>query len=429
MNIGQMEESLTAARGLPASLRYLLWRAVASYICAQLGLGIMAVATGVAQAGWVGALLILLLGGATAYTTYLLGAVMLQMDSQDCWSSGHLCRYEDLATAFLGKPGRWAAQAMQWVMNGGSASMAHIVIATNLLEIQRIFAVDVLSKRQLILLTVCVELLPCWLLPSLTETFSLLAFGTVCSLLCGAVVVALALGTDASDTIAKCVDEHGGSGGNVWSFYTDGGGLTLSLNTVILGFGGLNILPNILVELRSRRVLDRVLHRFVWLSLSPITLVYVAVGTLGYYVGGQALASSKVDANILVALAGCDRPIWSRGMQLMILAYALISIHLVMMVIGAFHVCAEMLENTFNVRERTTQRSTQAILLRAPFRLPLVVAIAMIAYSVPLFGAWLDVFAAVSWQGMIYILPVLFYFAVQKRRGLAIAKSHLLGGG
>lgn len=189
---------------------------------------------------------------------------------------------------------------------------------------------------------------------------------------------------------------------------------------VVFSFGGINVLPALLTDFGRRGVLARALapqlgqelrdpasgqlyvevlslhHLLLCLclkrwALKEIWSIQVAVAVAGFAAGGIAMASPKVGSNVLVGLQGCSGGVsWSllvarwRGVMLSPLlhcpypfhmhrnafspstevAYAAITLHVVLAFPVPFHACAETLESVLGVREKVQAPETDCFRLR-----------------------------------------------------------------
>ncbi|CAE7247337.1 AVT1J [Symbiodinium natans] len=421
-------------------------RAALAYVCTQVGAGLLALGPAVAHAGWVGIPIIVLCACCAAYTSYLFGWIMLHtqaaLDSgratttSDTDSEGSSERtdsdgsdgsssdgrdeemfpsYENIGYQAMGNFGYVVSKLLQCLMLVGVSTIFLVLIGVNASQVERILGVDWLSKRSVILVAAAFELIPCYFMATVKETFLLTALGSLCSAICGVVVVAAAFTTDPSK-LDGCLDD---GARNSWPLITDVQGLCLCWNTVVFAFGGINVLPSLLVDFHIRGVLARALVSFTWRSYSFIIVVYVAVATAGFAVGGVAMASQKVDSNVLIGLSGCPGDEVKSVNWSLLVAYSVITLHVLLAFPVPFHSGTETLEATLGTRAGALKSGLPGLMMRLP-RLLFLGFCTALAYSLPFFGALLDVVAAIAGQGTVFILPVLFSVAIQRQLGLRV---------
>eukprot|EP00439_Symbiodinium_sp_Y106_P054460 s1197_g7.t1 len=427
-------------------------RAALAYACTQVGAGLLALGPAVAHAGWVGIPIIVLCACCAAHTSYLFGWIMLQTqaavagsgslsgydhDSDEETSSSEgsasspedrgsdsgdeellqeqpFPSYENIGYQAIGTFGYLLSMFLQSLMLIGVCTIFLVLIGVNAAQVERILGIEGLSKRSVILLAATFELIPCYFMATVKETFLLTALGALCSAICAVVVVVAAFGTDSSK-IGACLD----GGANSWPVYTNLQGLCLCWNTVVFGFGGINVLPSLLSDFHLRGVLARALLSFTWRSYLFIIVIYVAVAAAGFSVGGVAMASRKVDSNVLVGLSGCPSDQVESVNWSLLLAYSAITLHVLLAFPVPFHSGAETLEATLGTRSGALKPGLRGLTMRLP-RLLFLGLCTVLAYTLPFFGALLDVVAAIAGQGTVFILPVVFSVAIQRQQGMRV---------
>ncbi|CAE7579386.1 AVT1A [Symbiodinium natans] len=387
-------------------------RAALAYACTQVGAGLLALGPAVGHAGWVGIPVIVLCACCAAYTSYLFGWIMFQV--QELFKNSRSPSYEDIGYQAMGTFGRLLSQLLQWLMLLGVCTIFLVLIGINAWQLQQIFGVQWLSKRNVILVAAALELIPCFFMATVKETFFLTALGALCSAICAVVVVVAAFTTDSSK-MAGCLDGQA----NSWPWFADFQGLCLCWNTVVFAFGGINVLPSLLADFHTRGVLARALVSFTWRSYFFIILVYVAVAAAGFAVGGTAMASKKVDSNVLIGLSGCPDGEGKSISWSLVVAYSVITLHVLLAYPVPFHSIAETMEATLGTRDGALKPGLRGLAMRTP-RLLFLGLCTLLAYTLPFFGALLDVVAAVAGQGTVFILPVLFSVAIQWQQGLPV---------
>lgn len=408
-------------------------RAALAYACTQVGSGLLALAPAVGNAGWVGVPIIVLCGLCGAYTSYTLGWTIFRLQAavdepslEESSPSGsdtdgsstansseeRFQSYEDVSAQALGIFGRILALVLQGLMLIGVCTIFLVLIGINAVQLEQMYKVEWLTKRQVILLAAALELIPCVLVGTVKETFILTALGALCSAICAVVVVISAFTTRPS-ALRTCLEDPNAS--IQWPFVTDLKGLSLCWNTVVFSFGGINVLPALLVDFHSRGVLARALVSFTWRSYLFIIFFYVIVAVSGFAVGGDAMASAKVDSNVLIGLQGCKDSSGTVDWSLLI-AFASITLHVVLAMPVPFHACAETLELMLGIREQTLKSSCAwGLFWRLP-RLLLLASCTALAYLLPFFGALLNVVAAIAGQATVFILPIILSWAIQRQQ-------------
>ncbi|CAK8986036.1 unnamed protein product [Durusdinium trenchii] len=421
-------------------------RAALAYACTQVGSGLLALGPAIAHSGWVGVPVLVMCGLCSAYTSYLLGWTIFRLqvhpssESESGDSSSEesteeesssekieateveINSYDDVGEQALGMPGRVISLVVQALMLIGVCTIFLVLTGINAEQLEEIFGLKWLEKRPLILLAALLEVTPSVLMATVKETFCLTAFGAFCSAVCSLVILASAFTHDTA--IDDCLDD---GQENSWPFFTDFKGLSLSWNTIVFSFGGINVLPTLLSDFRQRGVLGRALVSFTWRSYLFIIFFYALVAICGYKAGGLAMASQKVDSNVLIGLHGCS-PSRGGGWDL-IVAYAAILMHVLLAFPVPFHALAETIEAALGIRDQLVESSLcgRGLLLRVPRFLALGLC-AFLAYIIPFFGALLNLVAALAGQASVFILPVLFSWAVQRQQGHRIrAYDWLLG--
>lgn len=377
--------------------------------------------------------IIVLCGLCGAYTSYTLGWTIFRLQaavgeqslesspsgsdtdgsSTATSSEERFQSYEDVSAQALGISGRILALVLQALMLIGVCTIFLVLIGINAVQLeQQMYQVEWLTKRQVILLAAALELVPCVLMTTVKETFILTALGALCSAICAVVVVISAFTTRPS-ALRTCLEDPSGS--IQWPFVTDLKGLSLCWNTVVFSFGGINVLPALLVDFHSRGVLARALVSFTWRSYLFIIFFYVIVAVSGFAVGGDALASAKVDSNVLIGLQGCKDSSGTVDWSLLV-AFASITLHVVLAMPVPFHACAETLELMLGIREKTLKSSCAwGLFWRLP-RLLLLASCTALAYLLPFFGALLNVVAAIAGQATVFILPIILSWAIQRQQ-------------
>jgi len=387
-------------------------RAAFAYVCTQVGAGLLALGPAVGHAGWVGIPVIVLCAFCAAYTSYLFGWIMFQVE--ELFRTSKAPSYEDIGQQAIGGVGRLLTQILQWLMLIGVCTIFLVLIGVNAWQLQQIFGVSWLSKRSVILVAAAIELVFCFVLATVKETFWLTALGALCSAICAGVVVVSAFTMDSSK-LAGCLDGTT----NTWPLFTDFQGLCLCWNTVVFAFGGINVLPSLLADFHTRGVLARALVSFTWRSYGLIILLYVAVAAAGFAVGGTAMANKKVDSNVLIGLSGCPSGQEKSVNWSLVVAYTVITLHVVLAFPVPFHSLAETLEASLGTRDGALKPGFKGLAMRTP-RLFLLGLCTLLAYTLPFFGALLDVVAAIAGQATVFILPVIFSVAIQWQQGMKV---------
>ncbi|CAE7157196.1 AVT1J [Symbiodinium pilosum] len=322
--------------------------------------------------------------------------------------------YESIGYQAMGLLGYVLSKVLQCLMLVGVCTIFLVLVGINAWQVERILGIAWISKRNVILAAAAFELIPCYFMATVKETFLLTALGALCSAICAVVVVAAAFTTHPGK-LDGCLDGQA----NSWPMFTDLQGLCLCWNSVVFAFGGINVLPSLLADFHVRGVLARALVSFTWRSYLFIILIYVAVAAAGFSVGGVAMASRKVDSNVLLGLSGCPTDKATSSDWSLLVAYSVITLHVLLAFPVPFHSGAETLEATLGTREGALQPGMRGLVMRTP-RLLFLGLCTTLAYTLPFFGALLDVVAAVAGQGTVFILPVLFSIAIQWQQGMQV---------
>ncbi|CAE7454484.1 unnamed protein product [Symbiodinium sp. CCMP2456] len=363
----------------------------------QVGAGLLALGPAVAHAGWVGIPIIVLCACCAAHTSYLFGWIMLQTQAAVA-SSGSLSgydhdsdeessssegsagspddtgsdsgdeeilqeqpfpSYENIGYQAIGTFGYFLSMLLQSLMLIGVCTIFLVLIGVNAAQVERILGIEGLSKRSVILVAAAFELIPCGL-----EMW-----------------------------VEGLYDQQ------------------MSVGILVRRYGRENLGPPCALftwEGKSQQDVERF-----------IIVIYVAVAAAGFSVGGVAMASRKVDSNVLVGLSGCPSDQVETVSWSLLLAYSAITLHVLLAFPVPFHTGAETLEAMLGTRSGALKPGLRGLIMRLP-RLLFLGLCTVLAYTLPFFGALLDVVAAIAGQGTVFILPVVFSVAIQRQQGMRV---------
>ena len=197
---------------------------VISYVCTTVGAGIISLPFALAEAGWLGVLLIAVTSVVCVQTANWLIACMYCQDEP-------LTSYEAVGVAAMGRPGKVLVALFQNITLFGVCCIFLIIAGGNLSAL-----VPALSMHAWVLIVGCV-LIPASWLKTVKEIKPLAYFGLFASLLVGLVIVAKGLQTAATAT----VDAAGRPIEHDWLRWS---GVSTCINIVVFSLGSHSVMPN-----------------------------------------------------------------------------------------------------------------------------------------------------------------------------------------
>ena len=350
---------------------------VISYVCTTVGAGIISLPLALAEAGWLGALVIVLTGLVCTQTANWLVACMFVGEEA-------LTSYEAIGVAALGRPGKVVVAVIQNVTLFGVCCIFLIIAGGNLSAL-----IPGLSMHAWVLL-VGIVLVPVSWLKTVKEIKPLAYFGLFASLLVGGVVVLKGLQT-ASD---------GPPAGARWSWLS-GGGLSTCVNIVVFSLGSHSVIPNQVNEMQDAR---RTYRQFTLRAYALISTIYCVVALCGY-AGYGSLTQDNVLNSIDSPSADHRTHVLVQVARFFIVAHVLLAYPLPLNPVSLF------LEDNLGI----LQLSEKAQLLpRLALRSSLVVGTVFVATVVPYFGSLLSLVSALSIIATAFVLPPVFYYLLYR---------------
>ena len=354
---------------------------VVAYVCVTVGAGIISLPLAIAEAGWVGILLIALTSLLCVQTANWL---------IECMHVGHptLSTYEDIGIAAMGPAGKLLVALVQNITLFGVCCIFLIIAGGNLSAL-----LPQLSLHGWVLVLGAL-LVPVSWLKTVKEIKPLAYFGLFASLLVGGVVVLKGLQTyaTAAPPLTATYSPFRASG------------LFTCINIVVFALGAHAVIPNQVNEMRHAR---RDYRRFTAYSYALIASVYIVVAACGY-----AGYSEEVQDNVLNSI---DPPphVDQRTHVLTQVARLFISLHVLLAYPLPLNPVSLFLESQLGVPTLSPPRQ---LLPRLLLRSALVLCTVFIASVVPYFGSILSLVSALSIIATAFVLPPTFYFLLYRRQ-------------
>ncbi|CAI0409091.1 unnamed protein product [Linum tenue] len=394
-----------------------VWTASAHIITAIIGSGVLSLAWGIAQLGWIaGPATLLLFSSITYYTSRLLS---------DCYrhhSTGKRnYTYMEAVNAYLGRRMEWACGIVQCVMLCGATIGYAITASISMVAIRKS---DCLHKRghaasckfstNLYLVGMGVAEVVVSQIPNFHKLAWLSVLAAIMSFLYASIGLGLAVARVASGTWGKGETSSSLTGveangmDKIWRMCTAIGDMAFACSYSA-------ILIEIQDTLRSTPAENKVMKKASGVAVSVSTVFYLLCGCFGY-----AAFGNRAPGNMLSA-SGFYEPFW-----LIDLANVCIVIHLV----GAFQVTAQPVFMRFEAWASNKWPDSEFVTKEYRIRLPaaifgvnplrlvgrtaLVTAATVVAMAVPFFNDVLALLGAVSYWPLTVYFPVEMHIAQSK---------------
>lgn len=371
--------------------------AIFNFICVTVGAGILSLPGALNNAGWFGIFFFILLAMASNFTAQLLIACMHSIEGR------RLTTYEEIGEAVWGRAGKILVGVFQVLQLFGVCVIFLILIGLNLQALARNTC---LTYHDWILIIVA-GLLPVTWLKTMREISVLAFFGLVASLVVAITVVVVGF-------YQLGENHHSGViGGHV--FITDFQGVIASFNTAVFGFGVHSILPTVENSMERPKDFPMVSN----ISFTFITEIYILVAIAGYAGFGTTLGGS---GNVLEAMAAT----YNTG-------FLSVLVDVVTAIITAHIVCAFPLPmNPINLaleKALGTDRlpPKKELIFRIVLRSCVMAIAVVVASVVPYFGDFLNFISAIAGIFVAFILPVTFYYFLNRHRDIPRVKLAFMG--
>ena len=353
---------------------------VVSYVCTTVGAGIISLPLALAEAGWVGVLIIAAVGLLCRQTADYLCAAMFVDELQP------LSSYEDVGVAALGRPGKLLVSVFQNLTCYGVCCIFLIIAGGNV----HALLPGVLSMHAWVLILGC-ALVPVSWLKTVKEIKLLAWFGLFASLMVGGVIVLKGLQTAAERSSSVSYDALRLSG------------FSTCINVAMFSLGSHAVIPNQVNEMHDARHSYR---RFTTAAYLLISSIYILVAVCGYAGYGSACLDN--------VLNNIDPPTADQRTHVLTLtARAFISLHVLLAYPLPLNPVCLSLEHAVGI---TRMPSARQHLPRIAVRSALVFGSIFIASVVPYFGSILSLVSALSIIATAIVLPVIFYYLLYRQR-------------
>ena len=378
----------------PAVHKNSLRTTVISYACTTCGAGIISLPYALAEAGWLGVLLIALTAAVCVQTANWLIASMHSQDEP-------LTTYEAVGIAAMGRPGKVIVALFQNITLFGVCCIFLIIAGGNLSAL-----VPALSMHAWVLVVGCV-LVPFSWLKTVKEIKPLAYFGLFASLLVGLVIVGKGLETAAS---GSSVDAQGVAVAHDWLNWR---GVSTCVNVVVFSLGSHSTIPNQVSEMHN---VARDYKKFTLHAYALIGSVYTVVAACGYAGYGRHAAD-----NVLNSIDGPDADrrthVLTNAARLLIAAHVLLAYPLPLNPVSLYAEDA--------LRISRLQPDSRQLLPRIALRTGLVLGTIFVASVVPYFGSILSLVSALSIIATALFLPPIFYYQLHKHRPGGVGRVEL----
>ncbi|KAG0334179.1 hypothetical protein BG004_000528 [Podila humilis] len=355
------------------------FKTCAGLVCVVGGTGTLGMPHAVAQAGWVGAFMIILALFMSAYSgIILIECLYLKTDTRRS-------SYQDIASAAFGKIGHYFAFTVVAVNLFGCAVLYTILSATLMQDMIEIYG----HQRVPTYLLVMASSAFVWACLISTKTMKEVAWMSIMGAGATIGVVAITVGVASAQMLNKAVETTMTSHQLViWSK------IPLSLATISFAYGGNVVYPHVEASMARPRSWSRAL----WTALSACFVMYLLIAIVGYLAYGSTTLSP--------VLKNLPNGAWS------VLANSLIIIHVLLAAPILLTSLAMMVEESIAQRrpefEQGSQR--QQFFKRGIARTAIILLVGLVAAVVPFFGDVMDLLGSLTSCLLIFIMPVVFYY-------------------
>ncbi|KAI9481691.1 MAG: transmembrane amino acid transporter protein-domain-containing protein [Benjaminiella poitrasii] len=340
-------------------------------VCVVAGTGILGLPLALKQGGWIGLLILVLSWTMSVYTAIILIRCLYAGGGKTRLNS-----YKDVATAAFGVIGGWVTFFFNaWIMLG--APVLYMVLSgANLNQLCRGTVAEIGDIPWTIILSVAIAI-PFILLKTMKELAWMSAFGVIAIFIVIVAVLAMAA-IDKSNQVNIQHDVV------IWDMFP------IALSTISFSFGGNVVYPHVEASMKKPRDWPKV----VAAGLSTCAAMYFIVAVSGYLVYGRNVLSPVY--NSLPENAA------------LIVIIVVITINVLLSAPILTTSFSLDVEEMLNITEERFGK-TKEFLLRACLRIVIMTIVAVIACSVPHFGALMSLIGAFANCTLIFIFPVLFY--------------------
>ncbi|KAG0240773.1 transmembrane amino acid transporter protein-domain-containing protein [Mortierella sp. GBAus27b] len=355
------------------------YKAIASLICVIAGTGTLGMPHAVAQAGWVGTLIIVL----ALFMSLTTGSMLvkcLYLKSDTRRSS-----YQEIAQDAYGRVGHYIALAAVAVNLFGCAIL-YVILAGTLIE-------AMIRERENVHEPVYLYVIACsffvWVCLVFTKSMKEVAILSIIGASATIGVVMITVGVSA-DMIRHGAEVTIRSTHQVvnWSK------LPSSLATMSFAYGGNMVYPHIEQSMRYPRSWSKTL----WSALVVCFVLYFTIAIAGYTAFGNETENP--------VLKNLSQGVWQ------VLANSLIILHVLLAAPIFLTSLSMMVEASITERYPSFAQgsASQQFLKRAIPRTIIVCTVGLIASVVPYFGDVMDLLGALATCLLVFVMPILFYY-------------------
>ncbi|KAI7898673.1 transmembrane amino acid transporter protein-domain-containing protein [Cokeromyces recurvatus] len=340
-------------------------------VCVVAGTGTLGLPLALKQGGWIGLLILFLSWTMSTYTSILLIRCLYANGEKK-----RLNTYKDIATTAFGAIGGWVTFFFNsWILLG--APVLYMVLSgANLNQLCRGTVAEIGDIPWTIILSAAIAI-PFILLKTMKELAWMSAFGVVAIFIVIIVVLVMSI-IDKPNHVNVQHDVV------VWDMFP------IALSTISFSFGGNVVYPHVEASMKKPQDWPKVAAA----GLGTCAVMYFIVAISGYLVYGREVLSPVYNS------------LPENGAR--ILAIIVITINVLLSAPILTTSFSLDIEEMLNITEERFGK-TKEFLIRACLRISIMVLIAVVACSVPHFGALMSLIGAFANCNLIFIFPVLFY--------------------
>lgn len=349
--------------------------AIYHIVCVIAGTGLLQIPQSFSQGGWLSILLLLFSAGVNIYT----GRLIIYCLRIDDGSGGEdlLDGYPGIGEAAFGKLGRYLVSVFYNMAMMGSVCLYLILASLNFQDLLGVF-----SDRVWILILSTAILVPFVFVKSLKEVGFVSLLGALASVVVVAIVVACSI---EDFPLYKDKVDHK---------LLDISHLGSVLGTFCFSYGGNYVYPEIYRNMGSRK---QKFNSAMTMAVILITLLYIVTGTFGYLTYGS-LSKSPVLFNLQKG--------WPRTLSLIVITFHVI------------FACPLLLTTISSDLERGFQ--IESFEMRTVVRFFLMTFLSTVSICLPFFADMMNLVGALSNTMLIFVLPIVCRYVLDKRRGRQI---------
>ncbi|ORX57497.1 hypothetical protein DM01DRAFT_1302677 [Hesseltinella vesiculosa] len=362
-----------------------LWSYV-NVVCVIAGTGTLGLPAALAQGGWFGMFILILAWWMSSYTACILIKCLYLKGSK------RMSSYKDIATAAFGVVGGWVSFFFSIWITLGAPILYMVLSGTNLHELCLGTSAE-LNVTKWIVISCAIVAVPFVLVKNMKEVGFMSFFGALATAIVVVIVVAQGAVDEAQRTPEQKAAVHHDAA--VWSMFP------IALATISFSFGGNIVYPHVEASMKHPKSWPKVAVG----ALSTCALLYIMTAVAGYYIYGSDVKSPVYESI-------------SHGVP-RIVAIVLMTVHVITaspILVTSFALdCEEMANITVERFGKTVE-----FLIRAVFRLIIIVVVGVIAISAPKFGSLMSLIGAFANCLLIFVFPILFYYRLSGWRNKPI---------